>query len=83
MQEPIPAFGQTFPSRLIQPGSPRDILGDLSQDFDEFWATGDYVRKEVTCARAEPAGVPFGIFLMLTEAGRREWDDLKYPSCFP
>lgn len=82
MQEPIPAFGQTFPSRLILAESSRDVLGDLSQGFEEFWVWGDYVRKEPTCARAEHAGVPFGIYLVVTEAGRRECNDSKYSSYY-
>jgi hypothetical protein len=71
MQEPIPSFGQTFPARVIVPGSPRDILGDVAQGFDEFCAAGDYARREKACARQAAAGVPFGIYLSLTDGGRR------------
>lgn len=78
MQEPISGFGQTFPARAILPSSPRDILGDVARGFEEFWASGDYARKEKACARREPAGVPFGIYLVLTGAGRRMRDD---PGC--
>lgn len=71
MQEPIPGFGQTFPARVIVPESPRDILGDVARGFDEFCAAGDYARREKACARQVPAGVPFGIYLTLTDEGRR------------
>jgi hypothetical protein len=78
MQEPIPTFGQTFPSRLIEPESSDEVLGDLADAFDAFRTLGDYVRKEVTCARREPAGVPFGIYLVITENGCRERENFSY-----
>lgn len=78
MQEPIPAFGQTFPARVVVPESPGDVLGDVARGFESFCASGDYGRREKSCARTEPAGVPFGIYLILTEAGRRERDDSMY-----
>jgi hypothetical protein len=78
MQEPIPSFGQTFRARVIEPVSPRDVLGDVAGGFEDFCASGDYGRREKSCARTKPAGVPFGIYLVLTEAGRRERDDSTY-----
>jgi hypothetical protein len=77
-QEPIPAFGQNFPTSSVLPESPRDVVGDLWQEFEQSYALGDYLQKESVPAGTTPAGVPLGIYLTMTEAGRREWDSSQY-----
>jgi len=77
-QEPIPAFGQDFPTTPVLPESPKQVVGDLWQEFEHSYSLGDYLQKESVPAGTAPGGVPFGIYLTMTEAGRREWDSAQY-----
>jgi hypothetical protein len=77
-QQPIPAFGQIFTEKTILPLSPQDVVGDLEWSFEEFYALRDYARKESIPSGSESAGVPFGIYVALTEVGHKEWDDRRY-----
>ena len=79
-QEGMPGFGQKIEYRKIAPTSPAEILGDLADDFVEFCRKGDYLwRVNLTGEVIDRApGVPFGIYVAITEAGRSEWNRLEH-----
>ena len=79
-QAPIPAFGQEFSERAINPVCPEDVAGDLEVEFQKTYAHGGYLRSAAIPADALPAGVPFGIYFDLTPAGRAEWGQPQYES---
>ena len=79
-QEPIQALGQKLASRPINPASPAEIVGDCGEAFEEFRAKRDYLAH-LTLGDgpyASPAGVPFGIWVEMTPAGRAEWNRPEY-----
>ena len=76
-QAPIPAFGQQFAERILDPSQPHEVVGDLDAPFRQAYATGDYLRHVMS------AGVPFGIYCELTASGRGEWDNPRYESYWP
>jgi hypothetical protein len=79
-QEAIPALGQEFPSRVLHPAKPTEIVGDCAEAFEEFRATRDYLAYYLTLGSgpyASPTGVPFGIWAELTPRGRAERDRPK------
>jgi len=79
-QEPIRALGQELASRDINPAKPADIVGDCAGAFEEFRAKRDYLAHLTLGGGpyASPAGVPFGIWVEMTPAGRAEWDRPEY-----
>lgn len=79
-QEPIRPLGQELVSRSISPTKPTDILGDCAEAFEEFRVKRDYLAHLTLGSGpyASPAGVPFGIWVDMTPAGRAEWDRSEY-----
>ena len=72
-----PIMGQEFIERAIVPATPTAIVGDLGAEFAEFYSRGEYLRQY------DGAGVPFGIYFLLTESGRIEKDKPEYASFYP
>jgi len=70
-------MGQDFPERAILPTTPAEIVGDLGAEFEEFFSRGEYLRKY------DGAGVPFGIYFVLTESGRVEMNKPEYAPFHP
>jgi hypothetical protein len=79
-QEPIQALGQEMASRAINLARPADIVGDCAEAFEEFRAKRDYLAHLTmgSGSYASSAGVPFGLWVEMTPAGRAEWDRPKY-----
>jgi hypothetical protein len=79
-QEPIRALGQELASRVISPTCPAEIVGDCAEAFEEFRSKRDYLVSLTlgTGEYAATAGVPFGIWVEMTRAGRAEWDRPEY-----
>jgi hypothetical protein len=82
-QAPIPAFGQAFEERVLSPTEPGKMMGELEHCFQESYAAGDYLRRVAIPADSPPTGVPFGIYIELTPAGRAEWDNPLYKPFWP
>lgn len=83
-QEPISALGQTFKTKPITPAFASEIVGDLTEYFDKFRTKRDYLHY-ATIGEGPNAtsGVPFGIWIDMTVAGLREWNDAKYKPYYP
>jgi hypothetical protein len=79
-QEPIRALGQELASKAINPTKPADIVGDCTEAFEEFRAKRDYLAHLTLGGGpyATSAGVPLGIWVEMTPAGRAEWKRPKY-----
>jgi hypothetical protein len=71
-QVPLCAADQTFNARAINPTCEEEVVGDLREQYLQFEATGDYL------VQVDHAGVPFGVYLDVTDAGRVEWDRNEY-----
>ena len=83
-QEPISALQQTFKTKTITPKSASEIVGDLTDDFENFCVKRDYLHYATLGEGPNAtAGVPFGIWIDMTTAGRREWNDAKYEPYYP
>lgn len=83
-QEPVSVFQNDFERKAIIPNSASDIIGDLKNEFISFCSKRDYLWH-ITLGEGSnaTAGVPFGIWIDMTEAGRREWRNSKYKSFYP
>ena len=79
-QVPMTAFKQEFSKKNIRPRShPREILGDVYSDYEEYCKKRDYLWKvRLGSNDEEPAGVPFGIWFDMTDKGRNECDKPVY-----
>jgi hypothetical protein len=79
-QEPIRALGLELASRAINPAKPSDIVGDCMEAFEEFRVKRDYLAHLTLGGGPDTsaAGVPFGIWVEMTPAGRAEWDRPQY-----
>lgn len=69
IQAPITTQGQTFARRIVEPTSPAEIFGDLEEEYYIFYQERDYHRR----VSQFNIGVPFGIWLQITEEGREVW----------
>ena len=66
--------GQSFENRDIQPNAVEQVLGDLQEQYHRFKAKGDYVK--CFC----DSGIPFGVYLKMSDSGRAERDRPEYES---
>ena len=70
-QIPIRALKQGFIEKIIHPNEPSDLMGDLSEFFNEYCKIRTYLwYLEI----GSKGGVPFGVWIDLTDLGRQEWN---------
>ena len=77
-QTPLKPLGQDFSMKDIQPNSPEEIIGDLEPKFKEYCEKRAYLSTFGTNKKDQPIGIPFGIYVSLTQAGREEVDKPGY-----
>lgn len=82
-QIPMDWCGQEFAERNINPESPDDIVGDLRDSFDEFRRKREWLCYEQGGQYTGPSGIPFGIWIDMTPAGRAEWERREYQVYWP
>ena len=75
-QMPIKPLGQDFKENEIIPRKPEDIMGDLTEYFEQYCVKRDYLRfSDIGGSRG---GIPFGIWFRLSDSGRAEWSSERY-----
>ena len=82
-QIPITPLGQNFKKKNIEPFSPTEILGDLEQYYHLYCEKKDYLWKFDAGNTGSSAGIPFGIWIDITEKGRTEWENPSYKEYYP
>jgi hypothetical protein len=76
-QQPITAFAQNqdFERKELKPTKPIEVVGDLWNVFQNYSIKRDYLEK------IGDTGVPFGIYIAITEKGQKEIERKEY-TCF-
>ena len=69
-QIPITALGQQFEKKELKPVYIAEIAGDLMDDFKEYSKSREYLNKFRLGEKPEETGVPFGIWIRITEKGK-------------
>ena len=65
-QAPLKPLSQHFDKKTITPGKPVDVVGDLIDDFLKYSKKREYLEK------MNDTGIPFGIYIGLTEKAKNE-----------
>jgi hypothetical protein len=83
-QEPITAFGQKIERKQIIPKNAQVCLGDLIDSYKKYCIFRDYIeKKRLSINDTNLCGIPFGLWVEITNDGQIEYEKEKYSIYWP
>ncbi len=74
---------QDFEEKPLTPERPGDIVADLAEEFRLYCEKRDWIQTDDVTVAGAKIGIPFGVYVEMTEAGRREWEKPDYRPYWP